>query len=319
MTPDALRTHDSYFKFVFQDTERTRVFLETFLPERVLANLDLNHLTLVKDSFVNEELSEFFADLVFLCVTRKEDPVRVCLLLEHKSAPAPMLHVQLLQYLLGHWKQQIEVGDKTLDCVLPVVVYHGRAKWVTSPFIRDFGRIPADFACYIPEFSYQLVNLSQLKDAELETRLATLSAALKVLRYITQEQELIKRLVQIITLLSEDGNLLQSSLVYIFGRIKMGPDQMSKIMKELPGNTVKTFKSTADQLIEIGMEKGIEKGIEQGIEQGIEIGFEKGTESQMKSLLYQWYRIQKRSISDIAGILNWSEQEVEAKIELWGI
>jgi hypothetical protein len=75
----------------------------------------------------------------------------------------------------------------------------------------------------------------------------------------------------------------------------MGPEPMSKIMKELPGNTVKTFKSTADQLIDIG------------------------AESQMKSLLYQWYRIQKRSISEIAGILNWSEQEVEAKIELWGI
>ena len=76
--------HDTLFCDTFADPERAAEFLQAFLPPGTLPGASWQELRLVRKSFVDPELREHHADLVFTV------PVRgvtawIYVLLEHKS------------------------------------------------------------------------------------------------------------------------------------------------------------------------------------------------------------------------------------------
>ena len=55
--PDITNPHDKFFKEALTQPGAALAFLRDYLPPDVAAQLDLTHLQLVKDSFVDETLS----------------------------------------------------------------------------------------------------------------------------------------------------------------------------------------------------------------------------------------------------------------------
>ncbi len=131
--------------------------------------LEPGSLTITKDSFIDEALAEHYSDLLYRVQLKAGKEAYVYLLFEHKSAPAPRVALDLLRYLVRIWDFLGKRGAKTqLPAILPLVIYHGKARWRIA---RSFSRLidaPEVFKPYIPDFTYLLTDLSHLSDEKIK-------------------------------------------------------------------------------------------------------------------------------------------------------
>ncbi len=92
-----INPHDSFFRETFGRREIAANFLREYLPARIIARLDLDSLSLVKDSFVDKELRHHYSDLLY-SVQHKKGKRYIYFLFEHKSSPDIWTPLQLLRY-----------------------------------------------------------------------------------------------------------------------------------------------------------------------------------------------------------------------------
>ena len=159
--------HDHLFKSTFSDVRIARDYIQNFLPARLTSKLDLSSLKLSANSYVDTELKESLSDVVYTC-TYGEESLSLALLFEHKSSPDGIIHLQLLSYMLGFWKQQPE-KKKGLSIVIPIVVYHGRQTWKKRTFTSHFSGLDDTLRPFIPNFEYLLTDLKDWSDEALMT------------------------------------------------------------------------------------------------------------------------------------------------------
>jgi hypothetical protein len=208
--------------------------------------------------------------------------------------------------MLNHW-EATKKQKGPLSPVVPVLIYHGREEWTPGQFKADFGPLPGYLEDFVPEFRFLFINLRKREGLAVLTRLRSLNAALLLLKYIWSSKAIETRLPGLFRRLSDDGNLLHASFVYIFTRHHFHPDKIEQLMNKLPPRVKKPFKSTYDQLIEKGIVIGTDKGI------GI------GEENTKKEQLRFWLHVKKYSISFIAEISGRSEEEIIVDIKKWNL
>ena len=71
------RPHDMYFEQVFKVLPVVLELVNKFLPPEQLAALNLQTLQLSSESFLSDDLREFFSDLVYTCETTDAEPARI--------------------------------------------------------------------------------------------------------------------------------------------------------------------------------------------------------------------------------------------------
>ena len=101
--------------------ENARDFFNGVLPEELKQAIDLSTMEADSDSFLDDDLSEYFLDMVYSCRYLKST-VKLVLLFEHKSFAPQYSHFQLLRYKLNIW-QWHEKNRKPPPAVIPVVLY----------------------------------------------------------------------------------------------------------------------------------------------------------------------------------------------------
>ncbi len=158
--------HDKLFKAVFSEPDVVASLIEDLFPPELAQNLDTSTLVLANGSFVDEELTEHFADLVFDCQTTDQTPFQLALLLEHKSYTDPNIHLQLLRYLTNRWQEDI-AHERPWTPILPVVIYHGAAGWKQNSVTSRLAGMTNALQRFVPEFDYLLVDLSELPDERI--------------------------------------------------------------------------------------------------------------------------------------------------------
>ena len=273
--------HDKFFKETFTRLEMARDFFANYLPEGVTAVLNLDSLSLQSGSFIDPDLQEQFADLLYRVTLHDDSQAYLYLLLEHKSYSDPRTPFQLLRYLVRIWERDEREGEG-LRPIVPVVVYHGRERWRVA---LNFGGLFTGAEAlrpYWPDFHYHLQDLSALSDEDIQGQVL-LQAGLLVMKYIF-DPALRGRFGEILALFSDLATsqtaleYLQTILYYVGrGSGYLAPEEMITIVQEvLADKGSDIMQTTADFWIEQGIERGIEQGIEQGIERGIEQGIEQG-------------------------------------------
>lgn len=100
MSDQSDNPHDRYFKETFSRIDILADFLNVYLPDSLRDQLDFSSLVRELDTYTDETLSEYFADLVFT-VRLGDSSVKIALLLEHKSYTEPHIHFQLNRYMLN--------------------------------------------------------------------------------------------------------------------------------------------------------------------------------------------------------------------------
>ncbi len=98
-------SHDRFFKDIFSRTEVPQDFCRRYLPSGIVELLDLSTLTPAKDSFVDQELREYFSDLHFLVKLTTGREIYIYILFEHKSYLAERILFQILCYMVKIWEQ----------------------------------------------------------------------------------------------------------------------------------------------------------------------------------------------------------------------
>ncbi|MFN0016449.1 MAG: Rpn family recombination-promoting nuclease/putative transposase [Saprospiraceae bacterium] len=162
------RPHDTYFEQVFKVQPVALQLLQTFLPPDQLAALNLQTLQLSSDSFLSDDLRESFSDLVYTCETTQAHPVRICLLLEHKSrSTGRRIYVQLGNYLRGIQEEDIRQKRPCFTLTIPILFYHGQDPWDPKPLREQYGAVPPALAGYVPHFDILKINVQSMLDEEI--------------------------------------------------------------------------------------------------------------------------------------------------------
>ena len=65
MDTKIVNPHDRFFKAVLSKEEHAREFLKLYLPKDIVRLLNFYTLFVVKDTFIEKELKEYFSDLLY--------------------------------------------------------------------------------------------------------------------------------------------------------------------------------------------------------------------------------------------------------------
>jgi hypothetical protein len=114
-----IRSHDALFRFVFGEPEQMAELLRIQLPAAVTAAIDWPSLCRIEGTFGDKALQARHSDLLFTASVAGGE-VLLDVLCEHKSAPEPLVPLQLARYVVrihDRW-----VADHPGTCRLPVVL-----------------------------------------------------------------------------------------------------------------------------------------------------------------------------------------------------
>jgi predicted transposase/invertase (TIGR01784 family) len=244
--------------------------------------LDLNTLEICKDSFVNQDLKEFFSDLLYK-VSFGGQTGYIYLLFEHKSQPEKIIGLQLLSYICSIWKLHVKQENLPLPVIVPLVLYHGRENWSGSTDLLHL-LAPTDqrLLAYVPNFSYILFDLSQYSDDQIKGVILARVGLLLFKHVFTPGYE--KKLPEILSLLrtlleKQTGmQYIETIIRYILNTAEnlAVADLKNIVERNLSSKQGEVIMTLAERIKQEGIQEGIEKGIEKGIQQGIQQGIRQG-------------------------------------------
>ncbi len=171
--------HDEVFKKSLSELKQAQNFIKSYLPHKILKLLSLKTIKFEKDTFIDEDDSKYFADLLFsVKLNKNNDNAFVYILFEHKSQPEKRVLLQLLGYMVNIWKEAYRNYKVKLPRIIPVVVYHGRSKWYVPKMLSDMFNPMEELDDFLPDFGAKIVNL-QSRDIRGSHSLRLLIWALK--------------------------------------------------------------------------------------------------------------------------------------------
>lgn len=310
---------DKIFKETFSRLEYARELLLQCAPASLTAALRLETLELTNASFVDDELSEHFADLVYHCQAQGDGSAKVSFLLEHKSYLPPNPPLQILGYQANGWRQQLKSKLKPAP-ILPVLFYHGKDHWEALPWKAYLAGMETAFEPYTPEGKYVLIDLSEVPDDAIrQFRFGFLKTVLLLMKHRFEREYLLNNLTNILFFVEEEMEIeVRAEDFHIILRYLTA--SISLDWKEVKERAKPLFKINKAMTIleEIKVEskqEGIKEGIKKGIKEGIKKGIKKGMEEGMKEGMKEGYSLKtKEMVISFIETLPGQPDEVVAKV-----
>lgn len=269
--------HDKFFKGAFGIIDVVKPFLVQFLPKDLLDKLDLETLEVEPTSYITEELSEYYADLVWCCRYKKSQKVaEIAFLFEHKSYKPSYPHFQLIDYKSNSWKKKLAAGQKPVT-MIPIILYHGTEKWVIEPFESYFDGVVAETLRFLPSFDYLLVNLQDYPDEIIQGfQSILLQKTLLAFKHYLEKAYIKANIIDLWLVGYVQKNEHTILFIRMFGIYLSNISGVTRheiITEFIQSDNYKKSEAMTiiDEFIQEGFEKGIEKGLYQGIEKGKKI------------------------------------------------
>ena len=269
--PKAIKNpHDKFFKETLGMRENARSFVENYLPVEIRELIDIDSLEIEKDSFVTQELQDYYSDLLYKVKFGSYDGY-IYILFEHKSYNEKWIGLQLLEYILQIWKVKKSDGEK-LPIIVPLVLHHGKTTWKIGVKLSDLLEYqPPELMKYVPDFEYLLYDLTNYQDQDVQG-IEKLKVALYLMKYIWSA-DIVERLEKILSLLQgmpqSEMEFLVTITMYVLYTTEIPVSQLVEIVeKNVSRRGGEMIMTTAEKLIEKGIRKGEEIGIKKGIRTG---------------------------------------------------
>ncbi len=267
--------HDRFFKELLSQRANARDFLRYYLPHEIVAEFDLRKIELVSDEFVDEELNQHLADLLYRVKLKRGEDAFVFVLFEHKSSPEKFVAFQIFRYIVRLWDKFSRQGIQCFPVIYPIVLYHGRRTWRVPRNLRAIVDIKTDspFLNFVPDFEYYLIDLAELKEEDLHGT-PYLRAGLLVLKYIF-DRELEKHLPAVFQALKAQPpqSLIEhfKTVSIYLSKVKnaVEPEQLKQAIKvvfqeEGDLQMADFFQEWINQGLQVGMQQGLQQGVQQG-------------------------------------------------------
>ncbi len=273
---DIPNPHDGLFKELLSRVDAAQDIARNYLPPTIVQRLDLQSMELVKDSWVDEELRQHFADVLYRLKWLNPDgsvgDVYLFVLFEHKSQPDAETPFQLLRYMVQQWHSHLKTGSLPLPFIIPLVMYHGEAKWNhPQTFECLFGDIPADMRGYVPQFSYELLDLSLHSKRQIvgDALVRSTFSLMQSVFAANLDERLPEILKTLATIRPAELRLLEVMLRYVSVTGSLSESDLSAAVKAaFPLQASELMPTLAETWMERGMERGMEKGMEKGVHSG---------------------------------------------------
>ena len=268
---EVVNPHDKFFKELFSHKDEAGDFFAHYLPEDILKHLDLTEIEIVKESFIEKELKEYFSDILYK-VSLSDTPAYLYMLFEHKSYPDRLTALQVLEYMVKIWRLHLKQNPgKGLPLIIPLVVYHGVEPWRSGTRLTDLLSGPAqDLADYIPDFEFLLYDLTRYRDEEIKGMIIS-RVGLLVIKHIFCDdlRDQLKRVMELLAELSDKKRALEY-VETIIRYVINASDTVS--LEELKHIIVHSYfqqkegelMTLAEQLRREGHQRGLQQGLEKG-------------------------------------------------------
>ncbi|MBE5853277.1 MAG: hypothetical protein E7299_10085 [Lachnospiraceae bacterium] len=162
---------DNSSKLIFKDPELCAQFLRDYINIPILKNVQACDIEDITERFEPLFTAECDSDTVKRIHVPDIGHLYLISLIEHKTKVDYNVSMQLLKYMYFIW-DNYEKEQKKLDnsCknkgfryppILPIVYYEGKDEWKELLEVKDRIYMSDMFEKYIPNFSYELVNLTQ--------------------------------------------------------------------------------------------------------------------------------------------------------------
>lgn len=262
--------HDRFFREVFSRLEWSRDFLRTQLPPAIVETLALETLDLRPGSFLDQELQQYYSDLLFRVTLKTGRDAFVYVLLEHKSYVERFVALQLLRYQIEIWEQVRSESQQRskLPPIYPLVVYHGRRKWTAAQQFAELIDSEQAWQPFIPDFYYAVASVAEIRETELFESVL-FRAAIRLMRHIF-DPDLVEKLPEIwaefhhLAWGPETQGFLIVMLSYVSSATSVSNTELVQTLEAAVPEQEDTLMTTLAQ-------QWLEQGIEQGIEQGRQV------------------------------------------------
>jgi Putative transposase, YhgA-like len=259
---------DKLFKATFSRPIFARELLLRCASPAILQALRLDFLELSNASYVDDELSEHFADLVFTCRTHGEEEAKVSFLLEHKSYVPPYPPLQIIRYQSNGWQQQIKSKLKPAP-ILPVLFYHGKKPWKALPWKDYLAGMAPGFEPFTPTGNYILIDLADLSDDEIQQfRYGFLKTALFLMKHRFEKQYVFENLKDILIFVEEEVEIeirnddLHLLIKYLRHAILLTWDEIEQQIRSL--HKISSAMTALEEFKIEFKEEGLKEGIKEG-------------------------------------------------------
>jgi predicted transposase/invertase (TIGR01784 family) len=245
--------HDKFFKETFSRLEVAQSFIEEAFPSDLLERLNLSALKRVNNSFTDEELEEYMADIVYQTEYAGQKTL-VTLLFEHKSYVQKYPHLQLLQYILNVWKEERK-QKKKLSVVIPIVIHHGEGTWKYKSMKSYFKGLHPSLDKFIPDFDYLLFTLDKIDDDQIANfQNLLLSVTTMLLKHSHDEEDEFLKLssfwAEKLNRLDAEQQLdfIKTVFYYIENALNLTQANLSPIFTEVSTNVNNIAMTIADEI-----------------------------------------------------------------------
>lgn len=278
--------HDAVFKRIFGHPALAADLLRRRLPPGVLERLDLDRCAPVTGEFVDRVLRNRRADLVFRIpwADASRGDAFVFVLVEHQSAPDPLMAYRVLAYVVEVWSRHVEqhIADvgrppRRLPAVIPLVVHQGCDPWSGPRTLDGLMDLPRELyallGAHLPRLDLLIDDLALPDDARTgRTRLALTAAAILAMRYVRREDDPTGFLQRLRALLEASvgqpgrEGIIEAVAQYVYDESDaLSPQALLAVIEQTEDpETREVFVSLSDKFRELGREQGLEQGREQG-------------------------------------------------------
>ena len=267
------QAHDKIIKKALQEKEGIREFSgKIVMPLLQRLKINLDNLQLDTTTYIGSNLNAFYSDVVYLTdlideAAQTQEPVKVALLIEHKSQmPSQLvLRLQVSEYINAIMKMNYDAKTDSTIPVLTVIFNQFQKGWAVEPFRGLFPHASDKIAQFIPEFNLVIVNLADLPDALMESldKFGVLKATLLAMKNVRNKQFLIHHFEDIFLFLQKHPHeiTLRNQLVtYLVGQSQLTPQETEELLNNIFSPILKQeVMEIEGTVMEIAYRRGLEE------------------------------------------------------------
>ena len=280
-----INPHANFFQKIFSRLDIASNLFENYLSDEIVKQIDLSTLELDRESFVDNKLELSHSDLLFRVNLKDGSKLLIYFLIEHKSYIDRWVLFQIWGYIVRICERERDIkkierqkkrednilnkrpeneGIETeyLTPVIPLVLYHGTKKWKFPEKLSQLFKPKKKFIRFIPDFDYELINLSGYDDNKIRGIVFLRVALLVMKHYFLDDLE--EKLPDILSLLADMINkksgleFLELVLRYLSANKNYDKDWLEKNMeKAFTEKGEKIMNTIADIWIKEGKKEGL--------------------------------------------------------------
>jgi predicted transposase/invertase (TIGR01784 family) len=311
--------HDELFRSALSHPKAAQEFLDTHLPDSVKSILNLNHIKMEKDSFIEETLKESICDILLSVATNDNKQSFIYCLIEQQSKPERFMAFRMMKYMIAICDKFLKNNPKNkyLPLIYPIVFYSGKSHYNAPTKLSDLYH-NKDLAEEILVKGYQLIDLDKIPD-EIIKQKRWLGMIEMFMKHIKDRNllDLWNSVVEFLPEITKEENGLNYVVHFIaYTLTSMDKDDKINLEKLLTNNLgdksgEETVASIAQAYFDEGKMEGKMEGEHHGIIKGRMEGRVEGRVEGKREVVLNLLK-QKAPIDLITTATGFSVKEIEA-------